>query len=212
MKKIYITLIMFYIILSSCNNNNNNNEKIAILQVFENYKTAVLNDKGDDAYNCVDSTTIKYYTDILEKAKHADYKIINSLKVLDKMTILTIRHYSTKEEILSFDIRNLFIYTIKKGMVGKNGVSKSSLGEITINGKSAIGQFVADGQKAPFGFKFNNEQGKWKIDITSIFDITAPLIEKNIRLSGLSENEFIFTILENLTGKKPNSEIWEPLE
>ncbi|KIC93530.1 hypothetical protein [Flavihumibacter solisilvae] len=184
----------------------------AVKKAFDNYKSAILNDKGEDAVTYVDSRTLKYYDHILEAAKHVDSSKLNSLPLIDKITILTFRHRASKEEITSMDGKGLFIYAIKNGMVGKNSVANNTIGEVTIDKDFAKGQLVVRGNAVPMYFHFYKEQANWKLDLTSLFPIANMTFKKMIEDSGEEENEFLLNLLEMMTGTKPGPEIWEAMK
>jgi len=178
---------------------------------FENYKSAILNDKGEEAVLYVDSRTIKYYSEILELVKKADSSKIETLNILDKLMVFTIRHRTSKEDILRFEGKSLLVYAIKSGMVGKNSVVNASLGEVVINNDFAKGQFMTNGQKTPFYFHFYHEEGQWKIDLTSLFPASTAAFKKMADDSGENQNDYLFALLEMITGKKPGKGIWQPV-
>ena len=186
-------------------------EEKLVKKSFDNYKTAILNNKGDEAVKYVDSRTIKYYSDILELVKTADSTKVETISILDKLMVFSIRHRTSKEDILSFDGKSLLVYAIKSGMVGKNSVANNSIGDVTIDNDFARGQFIANGQKAPFYFHFYNEDGQWKIDLTSLFPVSTMAFKKMADDSGQNQNEYLFSLLEMITGKKPGTEIWKPI-
>lgn len=51
--------------------------------------------------------------------------------------------------------------------------------------------------------------GQWKLDLTSLFPASNLLFKQMVEESGQNENEYLFSLLEMLTGKKPGSEIWQ---
>jgi len=187
-------------------------EKEEIRSTFEKYNEALLQDQGEEAVKYVDSRTLKYYSTALVKVIHADADAIESMSILDKLMVLIIRHRASREEILSFDGRSLFIYAVDKGMAGKNSIPNNSLGRIKVVGDFARARALSRGRRTPVHYHFYQEAGKWKIDLTSVFPATAPAFKKLIEKSGQEENEFIFLILEMITGKKPGPEVWEKLE
>ncbi|MFN6086371.1 MAG: hypothetical protein ACK476_15765, partial [Fluviicola sp.] len=97
------------------------------------------------------------------------------------------------------------------GMVGKNSVANNSIGEITIDKEFAKGQFISNGKKSPLYFHFYKEDELWKVDLTSIFPMTNIVFKQLAEKSGLSENEYVFTLIEMITGTKPGNEIWNKL-
>jgi hypothetical protein len=182
-----------------------------VIKSFGNYKSAILNNKGEEAIKYVDSRTVRYYNDILLLVKTADSSKIETLSILDKLMVFSVRHRTSKEDILSFDGKSLLIYAIKSGMVGKNSVANNSIGEVKIEKDFAKGQFISNGQKTPFFFHFYNEEGLWKIDLTSLFPVSTMAFKKMADESGENQNEYLFSLLEMITGRKPGAEIWKPI-
>lgn len=208
--KIKILSVLFFLFTVHVSYGQKSEEEL-VRSSFDKYKSAILNDKGDEAVNYVDSRTIKYYTQILELVKTADSSEINKLSVLDKLMVLSIRHRISKRNILSFDGRALLVYAIKTGMVGKNSVLTNSIGEVVIDGTFAKGQFLTNGVKTPFYFHFYKEEGEWKMDLTSLFQISATAFKKIVDESGKTENDYLIYLLEMMTSKKPGPEIWLPI-
>ncbi len=187
-------------------------EEKQVRRSFDNYRSAILNDKGDEAAKFVDSRTLKYYGDMLELVRTADSAKVESLSILDKVMVFSIRHRASREEILSFDGRALLIYAIERGMVGKNSVAANTIGDVEVNNAFAKGQLIANGDPAPFYFHFYKEEGQWKIDLTALFPVSTTAFQRMADESGKDENEFLFSILEILTGDKPSGQIWQPVE
>lgn len=186
------------------------NDKQQIRACFTKYKTSILNDEGDAAITCLDSRTLQYYQDISDKARQADSTEISNLELMDKLMVLTMRHRTSKEDLLNFDGKQLLKYSIQEGMVGKNSVANNELGEIIVEEDFAKGQLVASGYETPFYFHFYKE-GEWKLDITSIFDVGAETFKNAVKGSGMDENEYILTVLEMVAGEKPADNIWDPI-
>ena len=187
-------------------------EKEMVRKAFDDYKSAILNDKGNDAAKLVNSKTIKYYNDVLDWVKNADSAKVESFSLLNKLMVFTVRHRASKKDILAFDGKSLLEYAIESGMVGKNSVANTTIGEVEIDRNFAKGQFVANGVKAPFNVHFNKEDGQWKIDLTSLFAVSTATFEKMAADSGKNENDFLFDLLEMVTGEKPGQEIWQPVK
>jgi len=128
------------------------------------------------------------------------------------LMVFTIRHRASKEEILSFDGKSLIVYAIEKGMVGKNSVMNLTIGEVNTGGNFAKGQIVVNGKPEPYYFHFYKENGVWKIDLTSAFAISATLFEQMAEASGETENDYLFMLLEMITGERPGHKVWEVVE
>ncbi len=204
-------ILLFSLLFVFNNTRAQKSESNLVRKSFEDYKTAILNDEGGQAVQFVDSRTIAYYSKMLDLVKTADSGKVNSLSILDKLMVLAVRHRTGKADILSFDGRALFVHAIKSGMVGKSSVADNSIGEVTINGHFAKGQFLYKGQKTPIFFHFYKEQEQWKVDLTSIFGVSTVAFENMAKESGETENDYILHLLEMISGEKPGSEVWLPV-
>lgn len=203
-----ITLLLIFVLNLSSLLGQNKDEKL-VRKCYENYKSAILNDKGEKVIQFVDSRTIAYYTDILSKIKNADSIEVCNLSLMDRFLVFFIRHQATKSEILSFDGKGLLEYGLKKGMIGKNSVYYYTIGEVVIEETFAKGQLIDEGEITPFYFHFYKEPDVWKIDLTTIFSIRSAAFKTIQEESGKNENDYLFSLLEILTGRKPGNEIWK---
>ncbi len=189
-----------------------NAQQSDVRAAFDKYKSAMLEDKGDEAVTYVDSRTIGYYEELAKKIRNADSVAIESLTLIDKMTVLIVRLKATKEEMLSFHGKSLLQYAINNGMVGKNNIVTSSIGAVTIEKNFAKGEILSNKQKTSVYFHFYKEEGNWKINITTLFPIAESAFKKMIEDSGKSGNEFMLPLIELVTRKKAGAEIWKPLQ
>ena len=122
------------------------------------------------------------------------------------------RHRIAKKDLLSFSGKDLFIYAIDNGMIGKSSVVNATLGDVVTEGDFSKAVFIVSGQETPFFFHFYRENSVWKIDITHLFSLGTMGFKKMVEDSGEEENDFILNILETLTGKRPTAAIWEPIQ
>jgi ABC-type transport system substrate-binding protein len=182
----------------------------AIRACFDGYKKAILKDKGEKAVGFLDSSTIAYYGRVLELVRYGDSATVDGLPLIDKINVLTIRHQADPVQVRDVDARELLVYAIDEGLVGKASVERNTLGEVYVDGDSATGQLVADGMPTPLAFGFRKETGTWKFDLTSIFEISNEAIRMLIDGSGESDNVFIFSMLELAGDRRPDAAIWEP--
>ena len=182
-----------------------------VRQAFEKYQKAIMNDKGPEAVEHVDSRTINYYAEMLETAIKADSATVAELELLDKLMVLLLRHRTPKDKLLKFDGKELLIYAIESGMVGKNTVMNNEIGDVEITEEHARGQLVIKGEPAPLYMDFYKENGQWKVDLTSAFPAARMAFNYAVKQSGEDENEFVLELLANVTGKRPGNEIWHPL-
>ena len=185
-------------------------EQNSVKQTFTSYKKAILDGHGSEAVKWVDKNTLSYYEKMLAVTLNGDSAEVTALPLMDKLTVLSLRHRIPKNDIKNFDGKQLFVYSIDKGMVGKNSVMNVDIGEVKVEGNSADGQLVSNGQGSPLYFGFSKEEGQWKLDLTSLFGPTTEGLKKMLSDQGMTENQFIFQALEMMSGKPVTNEIWSP--
>lgn len=214
MKTILTLVSILLIFLSACSNpqhsESQQKEQEAVQQSFKNYKASILEDNGSQAIKFVDSKTITYYSELLDLILEADSAKVNALNIMDKFQVLTVRARIETEKLRSFDGKQLLEHTIDQGMTSKS-VAGIAIENIIVDGNFAKGQLLTNGKSAPFYFHFYKEEGNWKIDLTSIFKISMTAFNQMIKESGQEENEFIFTLLESVSGRRPDNAIWQPI-
>lgn len=188
------------------------NDSVNIVKVFNAYKSAILNDKAEEALKTIDTRTKDYYRTVLAEVKKADSTRIVSLSLLDRITILEIRAYTTKEEIRKMQDVDAFLLAIRKGLIDKDGVTGQTVGQVTIEGSFAKGEIVTQGQNTSIYFHFYKESDEWKLNLTELFTLGNMSMKKMFAESGKDENVFLLELLELMTGKEITREIWEPVE
>lgn len=208
MKKL-LFLILLLPVFGAMLNAQKSQEKL-VRKSFQAYKNGILNDRGEEAVKYVDSRTIKYYNDIAELVKSADSSQVAALSLMDRLMVFSVRHRAPKEMIPDFDGRKLLIFAIQNGMVGKNSVAGNDVGKVTIEDTFAKAQYVRMKETTPLFFHFYKEEQVWKLDLTALFPASAFAFQKMVKDSGQEENEYLFFLMEMLTGRKPGPEIWRP--
>ncbi|UZR98301.1 hypothetical protein [Chondrinema litorale] len=184
-----------------------------IIESFETYKNAILNNEPDIAVELIDANSIAYYADLLYKIKTADSVTVETMKTVDKLLLFSYRHRVPKDELLSLNSGEaLFKKAIQTGILSKRTVKGTSLGIIDVKGDKATAEFKVGEDILPFKYHFNKEKRKWKIDLTALSEPDNESADKLVENSGTTANKYFFLILKMITGRNPGSEIWEPLE
>lgn len=205
MRSLLFLAIFFFAIFNSIA------QEKEIQKCFEEYKSAILKEKGKEAVEKVSQSTIAYYEKSRVDALKADSATVANFNVIDKIMVLTLRAKISANELSSMNGSSLFEYSVDQGMVGKNSVANGSIGEIKMKGESAEGYVAINGEVSPIFFLFTQENGEWKIDLTSIFDVTNQGMQQIISATGYAENDYVVMVLQMATGAELSSSIWQPL-
>ncbi len=206
-KLIFISLlILFY----SCDNQTK--EKAKITKVFSGYIKAILGDNGKTAYTLIDKHTKDYYKDMLRLSLIANKEKVKSLSLVNKLMVFALRHRLDKKKLISMTAKDLIIYAVENGWVGKNSVMNLEIGKITISNSFAKAKVIVSQKETPMYYHFYKESGRWKIDLTEMMKWGELGLKKVMEKSGKDEDQFIFSILEAISGKKVDSKIWKPIK
>lgn len=184
-------------------------EEESIKKTYDSYNDFLSKANGAEAVKYVDSHTIQYYNAIAELSRDADSLKIESLPLLDKIMVLITRHRVPKEQLLKFDGRELFIYSIENMMVDTKSSPVLKLGTVTIDNDSAKAQLLFKDAEYPLYLNFYKEQGQWKYDLTSSFAIALPALKKYV--DEMNEKLVINMMLNADPQHKPSPYIWRPI-
>lgn len=185
-------------------------KKEAVRKAYNDYKTAALNDQGERAYSLIDQRTVDYYEQLAQRVKVIDSTALEERTLSDKLQILLIRSLATAEQIQAFDGKSLFVFSVDRGLIGKNSTSAHLIGEVIIEGNFAKGEVLNNGQPSNFYFHFYKEKEQWKFNLTALFPPTELIFKRMQRQSGLSEHEFLFSLIEAISQKRANNSLWNP--
>lgn len=193
----------------SLNRSQTDIEEAKIRACFEAYKNSILIDLGETAARYVSTRTIQFYDSMAILARTADSLQVDSLSIIDKLTVLTLRARTPNELLFSYEGRGVFVFAINSGMVGKDDVRNNDIGKIYLDSTFARAMMMVNGVESPLAMHFHLEEGEWKMDLTSLFPITNTALEEVIEDGEMTENEFLeFVIAYALKGKEPFHEIW----
>ena len=184
-----------------------------VRETFANYKKAALAGNGTEAFRWVDNDTKEYYKQVLKSAIYSDSTSVQSMALIDRITVLSVRHILPESDVIAQEGSDqFFAFMIDKGLIAKSNVIGMEIGEISVEGDKASGQMLAGGRALPVSFQFQKESGLSKLDLTSLFATSSAGLKMFISSNGWTENQFIFTSLETISGKPVGNSVWQPLK
>jgi len=212
---IKLTVVLYTaLVLGATTGMGQSNQKAVeeVRQCFNGYKQSIMDQTGTEAVKYIDLNILTYYSDMLSKIKHANQQEIDSMSMFDKLMIITVRHNSTSEDLNNFTPEALFVKAVNEAWVGKETIANMTIGEVEIEKKQAKGYLLSSGQSIPFYFMFSKKDGRWKVDLKSVTPIINFFLEHMARQSGISQNELLIQLVEILSGRAVNSNIWDPIQ
>lgn len=204
MKKFLVALISCFLAISLFADE--------VHESFEHYRTAILSEDGETAVQYLNQASINYYDDMLKDALYLKESEFEERTILDKLMILRLRMNFTAKELKKMNGRELIVYSIQKGWIGKSSVINIEISEETkIKGDWATIEVMQNGQGSGLKFIFQKENDIWKLDIKEVFKISNMTLAYLIKQSDYTEKEFIEMVLENTDNKKVSKSYYKPM-
>ena len=210
MKRIIFFVVVAFCLQSVCFATES--DIAGITKCYEDYVIAILNNNAEEAYQSIDNNTKKYYDRILEMAVHLDAKDTKKLSLLNKSMVLLARHGVEKKLLLKMTGADFFKYAIINNWIGSEGDRGQRITNINIDKNIASSNIVKDGNTSTFGYVFYRETDGWKIDLTSIMPFAERELKKQLFKMQMNDDDFIFQMLEAISGKKVDNRVWKPLK
>ena len=182
-----------------------------IRECFDRYKEALLNKRGEEAVDLIDSSTLRYYASMKDAALNAKQQEVRNMTLVDKLNVLGFRHQIGAGQLQRLSERELFVSLVDQGWVVPEGFADSGLGQINISGDTADGEFLSGGQGTQFKFRFVKEGGVWRMDLTAQLSTVDQAMRAVFLQTDMREATFIDRMLEKVSGNPVTKDIWEPL-
>ena len=111
---------------STKNSTDEKNDSQLIKESFDQYKSALMSQDGKRAAEYVNDKTIAYYMDLLNLVKRGKKSEVQNKRIVDKFSILAIRHRFASEVIKLQDGKSLLAFAVNEGLIGEQSVSSLS--------------------------------------------------------------------------------------
>jgi hypothetical protein len=209
-RNFFALIILLFLSVGVAANTDNEVDGL-IYSSLEAYKDAVLNKDGKLAYELIDGNTKLYYEAMINKVLYASEAETRALSLMDKMSVLMIRSRVKPELLKVMDGKDLFVYMVKNAMIGNPKLKELKVKVTEVNDHSVKSVIMTPHGEAPFGFDFNEIDGIWKIDLTSMVKFTNEQLNTQVQLLKLDENEMIIKMVENISDSVSPT-IWQPID
>ena len=173
-------------------------EEAKVQQAFQTYRKALLDQNGKAAWEVVDSHTQEYYEDIAKDCLSLKREDLVRLDMLTKFMILRIRLEFREEQLKTFNGAKIFILGVEKGWISKSTVQQlKRMDKVTIDRNFAQG-YIAQAPDIPV-FYFIREEDGWKVALWQSFEIGNISLRQMAKENGMSEDEYIKAMLEQVS-------------
>lgn len=177
-----------------------------IRETFSAYTQAVVDQNGKAAVALIAADTLDYYDDMRSLAATGGPKEISQQSFVNRFLITRARVSIGPNRLQKLDGAELFKYGIDKGWTNPQGAAQQELGEITINGDTALAEVTGGG---PSAYDFHLESGEWKLDVIAILKSLNVVLKQQVAASNQGEDEYLFALVESLTGRRVTRDVWK---
>ena len=132
--------------------------------------------------------------------------------MIDRMQVLLLRHRIEPDSLKAMDGKAVFSHAVNNQWIGKDAVVRAALGDIAASGARGTAEVTINGQPTTEVFHFMKEDSEWKVDLAPTIKKFDQALQLAARNQGVTENEFIFSIITSLSGRKVTEDIWTPLQ
>lgn len=184
-------------------------DQAAVKQTFLAYQKAIGEKRGDQAADLAAQKTIAYFEWSRKSALTMPEDELRKQSLLDRMQVLVLRAKVDPATLRKMDGRGLFVHAVNEGMVGKEAQSLVP-GACEVNGDTAQLGLSAGGQtlRPQQGFRFDRENGKWKLDVMSIASVAEGPLKQMLKSIDPDENAAIVKVTEQIAQKPLARTIW----
>lgn len=188
-------------------------EDTGVSEMFKSYQASLLEDDGAAAVEFLSERTVNYYSEMVSKAVSMPEDGLRKESFLDRFTVLRLRDTFEPERLSTMTGEELLIYAIEQSWIDKEGTALYEVHKVTVRDDFAAIRMKRDGTEIPFPFEAYNENGTWKLDLTSVFEPANLGFVQQTQASGLTEDEFIHQILIALGSANGLTEqLWQPTD
>jgi len=109
-------------------------EVAAVRDSFLGYKTAILTGDGETAAELVTQRTHALYRGFADSALTLDKPGLDSLHVMDRLSVMQLRHQMTRQQLESMSGEEIVAYAVDHGLIGTDGAARLQVGDFTLEG------------------------------------------------------------------------------
>jgi hypothetical protein len=203
-------LLLLMMTLGSCRDSGPVDDVAEVRSVFDGYMQALARGDGATAADLVDQNTIDYHERMVQLARTADSTEVARLDVMERIMVLGLRMQVDRETLRRMDGRQAVALGSSAGLAGGSELAALDIGAVTVDGDRASAPIRLGGFPVPAKFHFTREQEGWRMDVTSLFDISRMAFDQMALRRGESSNEWLMELLEETSGTPPPADLWHP--
>jgi len=192
------------------------NEAAAVRQSFHGLKTALLQNRGEDAAGLVSQSTLALTERARDLALYGTQAELEAQPTAILVAALSLRQSIRPDELRSMPAHDLVAHVVNTDLTRDGPVAAIDIGGVRVDQGTALADVVSNRPFPVSQLRFNKEQGVWKLDLRDVAYGDTAIDRVARRLAGGSaagqqalRNEMILAMLA-MQGSGIDASIWQP--
>lgn len=185
-------------------------QEAEVRAAFAEYEAAVLAQDGDRAVRVISERAYGFYDRMRRLALTAPPEEVERLRVVEQLTVYALRAELAPEVLRSASPAEIVAAAIDAGTVSEQSIRNLTLGRIGIDGISAGGQALRDGEPSGFEFSFVYERDEWRFDLVPLINLGNVGLQALANQEGITASELVERLLVLQYGAPRTAELKTP--
>ncbi len=186
-------------------------EAAAIRAMLVKYDQANEQGNGLLAKECVTKSSDTHYDTLRKHALYSDEKTVRALSPSTKLAVIMIRNRASAEQLEVLTGEDFLVWSTNQGWYAGGEPWANSFGRIKVDGDVALAPMLDEGKPTRVTARFKKEEGKWRLDETTLIHAWDEHYIATARAEGMSVDELITYIEEEDSGKYVEETVWQPM-
>ncbi|MDO3401040.1 MULTISPECIES: hypothetical protein [Mycobacteriaceae] len=180
----------------------------AVQSVFDKYRTEAAAQNGAAVPALISPDTIAHYDTVVKLARTAGPAEVATVGMMDRLMIARMR-VEVPPDFATMDGTDLLVYGVDEGMIDSDALEGNSIGDVRVDGDRAYAPMLVDGEPAGADWEFVRTDAGWTFDLAAGFPLINEALTQVAADGDMTEDEFIFSVVELVTGTPVDASVWE---
>jgi hypothetical protein len=180
-----------------------------IVDVFENYRTHLLNKNGSAVPALLSPATIGHYDRVSELARTAGPQEIASAAIMDRIMIARLRTDMPRDQLATLTGAELLRYGVDNDMIDSSSVAGAELGDVRVEADRGYAEMIADSVPTGVDWEFARADRGWTLDLAASFPLVDETLRQAAREAEMTEDEFVLMAVSMVSDNPVDASVFD---
>jgi hypothetical protein len=179
--------------------------------MFAQYLGALADEDPTAAAEHLGAGTLTYFENVRKLALRGTKEDLEARPLVERLSAIALRFLTPPDRIKEFTSREVAVFALGVGLIGKGGDPEQQLVRLTEQGEVLVGVATIRGEMAQFRYTFLQEDdGTWKVELLDSLREANESYRQIVANLGVTEEEYILDAIERQAQVRPEDSIWIP--